>query len=122
MRLLYGEARKAIRMSSTSSCIPEALYNLIKTKAQPYILEVEGSRISLSTNQRLQLACEVASAYHNGVCARYPDSDGFAEECRAMEKAANERLCSLDYTPSSSDASEPNSADDLQYLDEVYVF
>lgn len=91
IEIAHGIPRRVIPLSATRKYLPEQVMALCRRCSPPYYISVENTLIKLDTPDCLELACHVASAYHNGIASNAPDYDGFSEEMEELEARAQSR-------------------------------
>lgn len=64
---------------------------ICKQRTGPFWLRVEGTLISLDSEDALQIGCKACSAYHDWLAYNAPVDDGFCEDMRAVEEEVAER-------------------------------
>lgn len=80
MEICHGISRRPIPLRATRKYCPEEILSMCLGCSPPYYIRVEDTLVGLRSNERLQLACEISSAYHNWVAYNAPDDDGFLAE------------------------------------------
>jgi hypothetical protein len=118
IELLYGPRLRRVQMSSTRRYLPDELLAVAVRSRPPYQLDVDGTRISLPSNETLWLGCQVTAAYHNSMAYNAPSSDGFAEDWAEREARVQSHM----EAESSSEGEEYVTSDeDMDYPTEFYI-
>lgn len=81
----HGLPRRVIPLSATRKYFPEQVMELCRRSSPPYYIIVENTFIPLNGPECLELACNITSAYHNGIASNAPEDDGFTEEIQRIE-------------------------------------
>ena len=87
MEICHGLSRRPIPLRATRKYCPEEILSICQGCSPPYYIRVEDTLVVLPSSERLQLACEISSAYHNWVAYNAPEDDGFIEVMEAREAA-----------------------------------
>jgi len=86
MELCHSWSHRRIPMSSTRRYSPEEVRLMCKRVSGPFWLRVEGTLVQVHGEACLQLACAVASAYHDWLAYNAPEDDGFARDMAEREE------------------------------------
>lgn len=92
MELCFGWSHERVPLSATRHYNPEEIRALCKRRSRPFWLSVEGKMVQVQGKECLEMACNIASVYHNQIAYNAQSDDGFCEEMAEVERAVQTRM------------------------------